>query len=444
LSYKCPDGSCRNKLSDCPTAVSCPAGMVKCEQGGCRSKVDDCGKFSCPDGLVKCSQGGCKIKLEDCDKTTPKCSGARTKCPDGSCRENLGLCGTQKTCPAAAGLMCPNGQCVSSLSQCSPVWECEMFTCPDGTCVEQEHHCPTTPSCSRNTPVLCPDGSCVTSADQCQVSTFSCPYYTCRDGTCVNHPTNCPTHVQCPKHRPVRCQDGSCKAGASLCVSGGELTCPTTTPYRCPSGDCVKQSHHCPTEATCPFGTARCSDGSCRTDCSKRDRTKEVKCSDGLIACPMIGSGVTCVQKLEHCPVGMRCPRDKPVRCLDASCAYSIKDCPKHRTYAISSRKVACASGEWLDFVNCKPVSSCIHKELPFQCWDQSCRRVAEDCPPFPTCPSSKPFMCAGGECISSLDKCKPTVLGCSPETPFKCSSGNKKGQYCAKSRADCPSFTDF
>jgi hypothetical protein len=190
------------------------------------------------------------------------------------------LCPTLKTCPPLFPVMCSYGQCVSSVSDCNAA---NVIVCPPAL------------------PFLCPQGSCATNSE------------------------NCPDQIVCPLSLPIKCADGTCKLAQSQCELPPSLVCPSLV---CPDGTCTNSLLLCPSVVTCPLGTVRCLDGTCRLNnpfiagslCPSSTSQCPIMPGDGPLSCPQFVSGTVCAWDIASCPSGVQCPISAPVLCLVFLC----------------------------------------------------------------------------------------------------------------------------
>lgn len=414
-TFRCPNGACRQSLADCPTPVSCPPTWTLCASGHCRPNATDCPSLS----NVVCSVGN-------------------VRCPDGTCAPDILLCPSQITCPPSstgfAGVLCASGACTTDISACPPPTLCPSSTyqCPGGACGLSSASCPTNPACPPSSPVLCPDFSCVSSVTQCVASTAvaltSCPKrapFRCPDGSCVGTQANCPILTACPTTYPFRCPDGRCVSASEMCTATDATIslyqCGNST-VRCPSGACAPSAGLCGTPLACSPGLTRCLDGTCRSSCTPVQTylTQALSaCSSSLVQCPQSHQGFACSVNLTNCPQQHVCPASTPVRCLDATCAATVNDCPITNLDQLAL--VACADGSWQSaYSSCSSGVTC-PPFAPAKCWDQTCRVLPEDCPPIPKCTSAAPYLCYLGNCRSALSTACLSLNRCPDSAPVLC-----------------------
>jgi fibro-slime domain-containing protein len=437
----CPDGSCQTGPSTCPDQYACyPEAPFRCSDGSCRSDPSYCPtEVTCPVGDVKCEDGLCAVNVTACSPAV-KCDLNRVRCPDGSCQHNLLFCPTRTTCPITLPVKCPDGSCKGSSRLCYPPPVCPYFTCPDGSCVmcldgatTCPERCPSLTACPLAQPVLCLDGNCVTNVTECSPP-IDCPPnlpLRCPDGSCRADILDCPSRIVCPADSPVLCPSGLCSVALDQCAS--PQVCPTGE-VRCPSGNCAASTLLCPSSVTCPLATIKCLDGTCRQNCTTANVA--VQSCAPLVTCPQTGAGVTCSQTLNSCPSSFICPASTPVRCIDASCAAQVADCPTappDTSYPVS--KVPCPDGTWASTSSlCATPVSC-GSTAPYKCYDGTCRVSPADCP-IPYGCGNGLYKCPTGACTTNPwdPQCTVANTPCSPDTPVACSDGS-----CTTDANKCP-----
>jgi len=468
-TFRCPSGSCTPRIEDCPTPMSCPTGQVvcladgscaesadkcpdqyqcyaptpfRCADGSCRKAADGCpAKVTCPSGWVRCENGQCAASTSDCLNPIP-CDLSMVRCGNGACVRNKLFCPSEATCPTSGNVtepvLCPDGSCAKSSAYCVNPRVCQRGTvvCPDGACATSKDQCRTTITCPPATPTLCADGvTCVADASTC-TAPIRCPNLTpmrCPDGSCRGSLDDCPSGSACPAELSVRCADGSCVLSSQQCVE--VPPCSGDKPIRCPGGECVASRALCPTHVTCPFNSTMCFDGSCRKDCSE---AKSYPCASGQVKCPSASAGVLCVNTIDQCPSSFICPPSAPVRCLDTSCAASIRLCPPLPEPPEPSKK-PCPDGSWsTDLGQCNTPTSC-PAAMPFKCWDETCRAAPSDCTTPTACTDpTKPYRCPTGGCSVSpyASDCHVTIqaVHCPADKPVKCPSTYN----CVKDVSEC------
>jgi len=419
---RCADGSCVANVVDCPSSIVCPPGSILCASGFCAASVADCpAAQACAEGYVRCSDGSCKADVSFC-ATKPTCLSGQVLCPDGSsCASSVQACNVKPFCPMSKPVLCPSGECASEESLCSTA-----LTCPN------------------DAPVRCADNSCVVAVDQCAgVTAVQCPEQApvrCPDGTCHKTGLSCSSGIQCPPHRPLKCPDARCVSSPADCASATVLTCPTGQ-FRCHSGMCAPHALACPTVVTCSAGQVRCPDGSCRSECTDRALDPPA-CADGLVQCPLSEAGVHCAANLAACPQGFTCPRTAPVRCSDQTCASDESECEPVEASLIPSTRVPCAAGAWASSqAVCGAPVTCPASQ-PAKCWDESCRRVPEDCPPLRSCSVDAPFLCSDGSCQLNLWSCS-TARCTDASRPIRCPAFSIN-RGCVASLSECLDVEDL
>jgi hypothetical protein len=104
MPYRCFDGSCRTRVSNCPTYQGCSDPMLP----------------------YRCNSGICALDQQTCltlDANVGKCANGTIRCEDSICRAN---CPAFHGCPLSAPLQCPNGNCGMNLGDCAGESDCPM------------------------------------------------------------------------------------------------------------------------------------------------------------------------------------------------------------------------------------------------------------------------------------------------------------------------------
>ena len=147
--YKCPDGSCSDRMTNCPTSPVCPE-----------------------ERKIRCSDGNCRSSRAQCEKDT-NCPKEMRLCPSGACVKKKEKCGTQITCPSVAPYKCWDQTCKQNPLDCPVIPECthplSRIQCPDGSCVRSRELCKEIlDECkSPERHVRCPDMSCKKDVSEC-------------------------------------------------------------------------------------------------------------------------------------------------------------------------------------------------------------------------------------------------------------------------------------
>lgn len=97
-----------------------------------------------------------------------------------------------------------------------------------------------------------------------------------------------------------------------------------------------------------------------------------------LIFLSVLCNDLTCVESVNQCPDVNSCPEEL-INCPDKTCASTFAECG---------------------------LSSGCPLEIPYKCWDNTCRIRYEDCPPEKSCGNGK-YLCNDGNCVDSIDFCK-------------------------------------
>lgn len=419
LPFRCGDGSCREKNSDCPTLMICPIErLIKCDDGTCRESRSQCAKGTgCGFGLKRCPDGSCS--LAKCG-TPITCSGdAPYKCYDNTCRKDPRDCLEIPSCSKEAPILCGDGRCVGQRIECTQLSACPQdlpVKCADHNCYKSSEQCLTISGCPKGF-LSCEDGSCSIKAEYCTLS--KCPpqlRFKCSDGFCVSNSTFCDTSSGCSSIRPFKCKNGLCVASESYCPSNNTYTCPNNKKL-CPDGSCVFSSSKCNNIMGCPLETPfRCGSGLC-IDPSKRE-------------CP-----------LHICPIYL------PIKCSNGLCVKSYSNCQsailsstdfQQCINETSPNTVPCGDGRCVASSDqCRPIYAC--PEGYSTCPDGTCRLLSDLCPITEmTCPSPKKYRCQSGLCVVAMDEC-PSSNGCPLNSPVKC----EKTGHCVDKYEQCEAIYD-
>lgn len=127
----CFDGTCRDKIEDCPLYNGCnnPKYPFKCKSGKCAKKESGCLKdinnnkiafkelleFDCGDGTELCNDGVCRKKCpitNSCDNNNPYL------CSNGVCVKNINECAGESICSIGKPFKCADGTCMKNPSDC--------------------------------------------------------------------------------------------------------------------------------------------------------------------------------------------------------------------------------------------------------------------------------------------------------------------------------------
>ena len=448
---RCFDNSCVLNLEDCANYFECPQFLpIRCPNGDCRQSLDDCPSLViCPKKLpVLCNDNSCHLLKTKCEYSSEEtqCSDtSMVRCSDGSCASSKFLCPTPLTCPKGYqkcynGLCKPIGECynitanIQSISStcnddnkilCNFDFSCrkDISSCPtgiicpvdrpvkcwDNSCKENIDQCPDYQSCPKNMKE-CPDGSCT--VDKCGTH-ITCSVdapYRCYDNTCKKNPEDCPTMPSCPSDKPIFCWDGRCLADRGECLSPS--FCDSVSPVKCPDGLCFQTGDSCKSIEECPAEFGQCPDGTCMKsleDCNDKKCPLNFphKCKNGM-----------CVSNLDYCEKDNGCPWNKPFKCQNGECVESDKKCSKNNLSCNDSNKRRCPDGSCLPIsIKCPAESGC-SVDSPIKCASGTCikNNGIETCP-IPICPSSQPFRCQNGLCVTTISSC-PSEYKHSEEDP--------------------------
>ena len=439
-NIRCFDNSCVKNKEDCPDYFECPIFLpIRCPNGDCRQSLEDCPSIiTCPRSFpVLCNDGSCQILKSKCEYSSEEtqCSdSSMVRCPDGSCTSSKFLCPTIMTCPKGYqkcfnGLCKPRGECYNITDNTGTSTICnddnKVLCNFDFSCRNDISSCPTGIICPADRPVKCWDNSCKENINQCP-EYKKCPdnMNECPDGSCAIN--KCGTHITCSVDAPYRCYDNTCKNNPEdcpkmpscpsdkpiLCWDGrcladrGECLspseCETNTPVKCPDGLCYQSGDSCKYNEECPAEFGKCEDGTCMKSL-KDCRDKE---------CPLnfpykCKNGI-CVSNKDYCENINGCPWNKPFKCLSGEC---VKD------------KTKCKN----EYLNCKNN----YKRCP----DGSCLPISMKCPSESGCSVDTPIRCADGTCIKNSDKESCPIPICPSSQPYRCENG-----LCVKTASACPS----
>ena len=469
---KCGDGSCSVSYSLCPTAISCAFGQIRCWNMACADDLSSCDilpgdtvcdadKVQCPDGScannitdcptglicpfersIKCDDGNCRESVDDCLRYTD-CPETYRRCPDGTCQK--GRCASiSVTCAASAPYKCFDNTCRNNPFDCPTMPECPNDTpilCADGVCAASRSECPTADLCPLAEPVRCPDGLCYSSVDKCK-ALDSCPAYKrmCDAGVCVRTDEPCP-ESKCPASVPLRCPNGVCTKNLTHC-DDQNTGCPFDRPIRCKDGQCLASADSCPRNISCASGNLTlCPDGTCRADsiCPLANgcpRSQPLKCFSGSCVDP----------KKQSCPIA-RCPKNRPFKCPNGLCMSKWNSCPS--IYQLGdqnpcasnpfNRKLVCADGSCVESLDeCKPTFECPGPSV--RCEDGSCVQKRSLCPLAPnSCPEGLRERCENRACVNNSKTDCVNKDGCPNSKPLKC------GHYglCGLDHEDCEKIAE-
>jgi len=448
LRKKCFDNSCVINLEDCPNYYECPSFLpIRCPNGDCRQSLEDCPSIvTCPKKLpILCNDGSCHLLKKDCEYSSEEtqCSDiSMVRCPDGSCTSSKSLCSTPMTCPIGYqkcynGLCKKIGECYnmtiqSSSSICND--ENQVLCNFDFSCRNEISSCPTGIICPADRPVKCWDNSCKENIKQCpeyqtcpelmnecadgSCSTSNCGThitcsieapFRCFDNTCKKNPEDCPQMPSCPSDKPILCWDGRCLADRGECLSPSE--CENLSPVKCPDGLCYQSGDSCKSIEDCPAEFIKCPDGTCKKsikDCNSKECPLNFpnRCKNGM-----------CVSKIEYCEKDNGCPWNKPYKCPNGKCVEKDNECINNNLPCPNGKR-RCPDGSCLPLSTKCPAESGCSVDTPIKCADGSCikNNEKETCP-IPICPSSQPYRCVNGLCVTTISAC-PSEYKHSEENP--------------------------
>lgn len=445
------------------SADACPVGLVhndRCRQDesycwGYRLYKPWCNSALAPDLECACTRslcvtGQCYSDSAFCP-APPLCPQGYTLCSDYRCVEDAAFCPSILACPTGTVLCGDLHRCGLSEKECEfvAVVKCPFYApllCADGfSCVSRYDLCPSAPLCPAGT-VRCENGVCRKSADECFVR-LPCPAdrpVRCSDGSCSPlSPITCPSSLVCPPGF-VATTDHRCISptaqGAAFLTSSGQ--CPSTH-VTCADGTCAVSFALCSTPFQCPPGFVLCSDMSCRADERQCISYKE-RCIPPMIRCP----SRECVQRPEDCSKQIICPRSKPVRCGDGSCASNITECivDRNKDFFFFSaalgrievkhphETVDLEAGEAFPLALTVEDPPCSNAFSTFCSSMSMCVSSASNCPHQPFCPTVRPYRCPDGRCVADETWCAEENEVCE-KGYVKCPLGGS----CQKSLSLCP-----
>ena len=456
---RCPDNSCVEVVSDCPNYFECPMFLpIRCPNGDCRQSLEDCPSLIiCPKKLpVLCNDGSCHSLKNKCEYSSEETQCADTsmiRCPDGSCTSSKFLCPTPMTCPKGYqkcynGLCKPIGDCynitenIEAISStcnddnkvlCNFDFSCrnDISSCPtgiicpvdrpvkcwDNSCKENINQCPQYQKCP-NDMIECPDGSCTIEKCGTHITCSVDSPYRCYDNTCKKNPEDCPEIPSCPSDKPILCWDGRCVSDRGKCLSPSD--CDSSSPVKCPDGLCYQSGDSCKSIEECPAEFDQCPDGTCMRsikDCNDKQCPLNFpnRCPNGI-----------CVSNEEYCEKENGCPWNKPFKCKYGECVENESKCKTDNNILCPSNQRRCPDGSCLHAsIKCPAESGC-SVDAPIKCADGTCiKNNGKEACPIPKCPSSQPYRCENGLCVTTKSACP---------SEFKHSEDNKKLVICADS----------
>eukprot|EP00163_Fabomonas_tropica_P008487 TRINITY_DN1819_c0_g1_i1.p1 TRINITY_DN1819_c0_g1~~TRINITY_DN1819_c0_g1_i1.p1 ORF type:complete len:1487 (-),score=327.56 TRINITY_DN1819_c0_g1_i1:20-4480(-) len=143
LPFLCGDGTCVQKLTECPKP-NCPSSAaVQCWDGACAASILQCAPIpSCPKNIPKLCDGICIGADVKCLAEVPDC-GSKNLCVDGTCKD---VCAPTFQCPPDTPVRCADGSCKISLEECNEGCPAGQSRCIDETCVDDPASCVTPPA----------------------------------------------------------------------------------------------------------------------------------------------------------------------------------------------------------------------------------------------------------------------------------------------------------
>lgn len=427
---------------------------------------------------------------EECEKDALSmvCPSDKIRCFDGRCVDSIDDCSDITICPRDRPIRCMNNQCVVSKQMCEEETRCidGYVLCEDGSCASSIDKCSVI-QCPSESPFLCWDQSCRRSPDDCPDFTICSEgtYFCSISGRCVYDRSTCVSNSLVVKrdvfasfpfcYNKVLCPDGSCRASQFDCPSVG---CSFPSSYQCPSGLCVGSPSECESfvpQKRSSFCSAEqpflCSDGSCvgnSSECALSSFCPAPfkRCSNGLCVlsltlCPVVFPTLSLPQSLNSNEPHLRFIRFDDISFFvrtqynsgfddvhEMRVTNSTVLCP-------SSRPFLCATGDCVvssDY--CPVITPCSTKFFnngDVRCLDRSCTYDQRTCTNVTVCPDYLPYMCRSGSysgmCVLREDLCL-NEDGCPYERPYKCMNGdcvkNKNACYTHSIGNGCPPATPY
>jgi hypothetical protein len=477
--FQCPDGNCVIQATDCNLTSdyknnyeTCKQigldGYYMCADGICVSSPEYCRPiFDCPEGLSKCADGTCRSS-GFCAFIAESCPESRKeKCNDGRCNLTKDSCNSLDLCPKDK-VLCKDKSCAVDLLSCKDsdldnsrtcILDAQTqklgYRCLDGRCMEEKNKCfSVNPSCSIESPILCPDGTCKAEYSLCKsVGCESKDMIQCPNKICVNkekYLVSCMNEIGCPLIKPHRCYDGTCVQKLEDCPIS--VKCPPSKPFVCSDFRCVQNKSFCNKNVDCP--NFKCpKNGLCSNSEKECDNFNKycpilspIKCPNGL-----------CVSEITDCQESYlieECKEGEFFCSLKAKCLKNKSDC-----IGLESIKGEKTSTNRILQNDLVIENNCLN-DLPFSCFDGTCRSKKEDCP-LPNsclpgeirCPDSKCVKdknkCISEkdkfECLVGFKKCNDGICrkncqgfnGCPLENPYQCFNGR-----CVKNQIECMGYS--
>ena len=116
------DGICRKTRGLRPTQIVCPIGTTLCPDLTWRDSLSQCYTDypECSNNQVRCPDQSCVNNITECP-TTITCSDPKYKkiCPDRTCVSDESYCQRLKTCPENEPFLCADYTCAKNAESCS-------------------------------------------------------------------------------------------------------------------------------------------------------------------------------------------------------------------------------------------------------------------------------------------------------------------------------------
>lgn len=211
------------------------------------------------------------------------------------------------------------------------------------------------------------------------------------------------------------------------------LIFPLSSPFKCPSGKCVKEYLECSPEyylLPCKdneiYCTALSSCVNSAQDCIGKDfaaglqigTSRRILQTKNTNPNSLIISRDNMILDQKIVPEN-QCTSEVPYSCYDGTCRAQKTDCPV--IPACNMMEYRCANGSCQkDSKKCN-VNSVTCEQGLNKCEDGICRK---ECPQYNGCGLASPFQCSNGMCVKNLLECVGYSMCQDPGTVFRCIDG--------------------